>query len=239
MRSHARDPAFKELFTMKKILSAAMAVLLMLFPAACSRPEGQAPVDTEEPVTIPPITIPDEPDDRVFTDTTPYAERLESLFASNPVAPAEDFTYEVTDDGVTVTAYTGGDIVVVIPDTIEDKPVTAIGEKAFADMTGIKAVSVPDTVVSHQRVTLVQIFDYIAEMTVRQLTTLTVDDQQARAVALGGGMLCDLLLGQIIIKIGTQQVCCGFFVYNYIFTHKNGIFPSPRQNTRSFVAAVE
>ena len=133
---------------MKKILSAAMAVLLMLFPAACSRPEGQAPVDTEEPVTIPPITIPDEPDDRVFTDTTPYAERLESLFASNPTAPAEDFTYEVTDDGVTVTAYTGGDIVVVIPDTIEDKPVTAIGEKAFADMTGIKAVSVPDTVVS-------------------------------------------------------------------------------------------
>lgn len=133
---------------MKKILSAAMAVLLLLSLAACSRPEGQDPVDTEEPVTIPPITVPDEPDDRILTDTAPYAERLGGLFASNPVAPAEDFTFEVTDVGVTVTAYTGGEVVVVIPDTIEDKPVTAIGEKAFADMVGLKAVSVPDTVAS-------------------------------------------------------------------------------------------
>ena len=131
---------------MKKILSAAVAVLLLLSLAACSFPHENQSADTEEPVTIPPITIPDEPDDRVFTDTTPYAERLESLFASNPVAPAEDFTYEVADDGVTVTAYTGGDIVVVIPDTIEDQPVVAIGEGAFADKTGLKAVSVPDTV---------------------------------------------------------------------------------------------
>ena len=142
MRSHARDPAFKELFTMKKILSAAMAVLLMLFTVACSRPEGQAPVDTEEPVTIPPITVPDEPDDRTFTDTAPYAERLESLFASNPTAPVEDFTYEVTDDGVTVTAYTGGEVVVVIPDTIEDKPVTAIGYEAFRGCSQMTSISI-------------------------------------------------------------------------------------------------
>lgn len=133
---------------MRKFLSATLAVLLLLSLAACSRPEERDPADTEEPVTIPPITAPTEPDDRAFTDTTPYAERLEGLFASNPTAPAADFTYEVAEGGVTVTGYTGGEVVVVIPDTIEDKPVTAIGGKAFADMTGLKAVSVPDTVTS-------------------------------------------------------------------------------------------
>ena len=133
---------------MKKILSAAMAVLLLLSLAACSSTGGQDPVDTEEAVTIPPITVPTEPDDRVFTDTAPYAERLDSLFVSNPAAPAEDFTYEVGELGVTLTGYKGGEFVVVIPDTVEDKPVVAIGEGAFADMVSLKAVSVPDTVTS-------------------------------------------------------------------------------------------
>ncbi|MBQ3507547.1 MAG: leucine-rich repeat domain-containing protein [Clostridia bacterium] len=135
---------------MNKILSAAVAVLLLLtlILSACSRPQTQDPAETMEAIPIPPITVPDEPDDRTFTETAPYAERLNSLFASNLTAPAADFTYELADDGATITAYTGGEVVVVIPDSVEDKPVVAIGEKAFADKVGLKAISVPDTVKS-------------------------------------------------------------------------------------------
>ena len=133
---------------MKKILSAALAVLLMTAVLASCGSSGSEPADTEEPVTIPPVTVPTQPDHRVYTDLTPYADRLTLLFSNSHTSPAADFTYEVGEDGVTVTGYVGGEVVVVIPDTIEDKPVVAIAEGAFADMVGLKAVSVPDTVVS-------------------------------------------------------------------------------------------
>ncbi len=54
-------------------------------------------------------------------------------------SPVEDFEYEFTDGTVTITGYTGTDLEIVIPDTIEERPVTVIGEKAFSeyDMTSI------------------------------------------------------------------------------------------------------
>ncbi len=138
---------------MKKSLLAALAALLLLtLPlSACfgRRPHaGGDGADTDEVVTIPSVAIPAEPDDRTFTDLSDYAARPDALFKDNVPAPAEDFTYEVGEVGVTVTAYTGGELVVVIPDVIEDKPVVAIGEKAFENMANLKAVSVPDTVES-------------------------------------------------------------------------------------------
>lgn len=54
-------------------------------------------------------------------------------------SPVEDFEYEFNDGTVTITGYTGTDLEIVIPDTIEERPVTVIGEKAFQeyDMTSI------------------------------------------------------------------------------------------------------
>ncbi len=133
--------------------SAAAAMLslsLLLSMTACfNTPSVDTPEDTHpnEVVTLPPITIPDLTDNRTPTDISLYAERVESLFADSQPAPASDFTYEITEgDGVTVTGYTGGELIVVIPDTIEDTPVTAIAEKAFAGMGNLKAVSIPDSV---------------------------------------------------------------------------------------------
>ena len=135
---------------MKKSLAALAALLLLTLPlSACfGRPSTPDRTDTDEPVTIPPITVPTEPDDRTFTDTTAYTDRLETLFATSDPTPEEDFAYEPCEGGVRITAYKGGDSVVVIPDTLGDAPVVAIGEGAFADLAGIKAVSVPDSVVS-------------------------------------------------------------------------------------------
>ena len=133
---------------MKRSLCAALALLLLSLPLASCGGGKAEPVETQEPVTIPAITIPTEPDGREFTNLTAYTEELSMLFASAAPAPATDFTYEAGEDGVVITAYTGGEIVVVIPETVEDKPVTAVAEGAFAGMASLKAVSVPDTVTS-------------------------------------------------------------------------------------------
>ncbi len=54
-------------------------------------------------------------------------------------SPIEDFTYEILDGEAIITGYTGNDLEIVIPTTIEDTPVKKIGEKAFRDydMTSI------------------------------------------------------------------------------------------------------
>ena len=155
---------------MKKIpLAASLAALLLVtlpLSACFQSPSGTADTDTSEVVTIPPVTIPAEPDDRVPTDLAFYTNHLQILFAGATASPAEDFTYEISKDGtsVTITGYHGDaraestdadrtaeadvDIVVVIPDTIDGKAVTAIAEGAFADHAAIDAVSIPDSVTS-------------------------------------------------------------------------------------------
>lgn len=133
-------------------LSAVAAVMLLLSlvltMTGCpsSRPSSSDDPTIDGAVTIPPITPPDLTDNRKPTDTTPYAQRVESLFSENQPAPATDFTYEILEDGVRITGYIGGESVVIIPETVEDKPVTVIAERAFKGMGNLKAISVPDSV---------------------------------------------------------------------------------------------
>ena len=130
-------------------VAAMLALTTLLSLTACFGTPG-VDTDTEEEshevVTLPPITLPDLTDDRVVTDITEYTDRLEELFAGTAPAPAEDFTYETAEDGVTITGYIGGELILAIPDTVEDKPVTAIAESAFAGKGNLKAISVPDSV---------------------------------------------------------------------------------------------
>lgn len=60
-------------------------------------------------------------------------------------SPVEDFNYEFKDGEVTITGYTGTDLEIVIPNIIEERSVTVIGEKAFQeyDMT---SVIIPNTI---------------------------------------------------------------------------------------------
>ena len=62
--------------------------------------------------------------------------------------PASDFKYEynASINGIAITKYTGSSIKVRIPEKIEDKPVTGIGERAFAQ-SGIIEIYIPDKVV--------------------------------------------------------------------------------------------
>ena len=132
-----------------QIVAVLLGLSLLLSMVACAATDGGGSADTDgEGVTLPPVTIPDLTDERMPTDTASYVERLESLFATTAPVPAEDLTYEITDDGVTVTGYTGGELILVIPDTLEGKPVTAIAASAFKGMTTLKALCIPDTVTS-------------------------------------------------------------------------------------------
>ena len=133
---------------MKKIPLIALALLLATSLSACLTPPPAADgADTVgEAVTLPPIELPDLTDDRTFTDLTLYKEQLSGAFAETQPTPAEEFTYEMSEEGVTITGYTGGAVVLLIPDTIEDRPVVAIGEKAFENKATLRAVSIPDSV---------------------------------------------------------------------------------------------
>lgn len=62
-----------------------------------------------------------------------------------PWTPAEDFACMVTGEGqVSITGYTGSDDVVVVPGTIDGKPVTGICSGAFAGCTATQVILHPN-----------------------------------------------------------------------------------------------
>ncbi|MDR0444578.1 MAG: leucine-rich repeat domain-containing protein, partial [Treponema sp.] len=67
------------------------------------------------------------------------------VFAQTGAAPASDFAFTETATAVTITGYnkTGG--AVVIPERINNKPVTTIGQMAFMGKQ-LTAVTIPNTV---------------------------------------------------------------------------------------------
>ena len=141
----------KAAFRFGSAVAAMLALTTLLSLTACFHtPSTDTPEDsdTQEAVTLPPVTVPDLTDDRAPTDTAEYAERLDKLSEENSPAPAADFTYEITEEGVTVTGYNGGELILVIPDTVEDKPVTAIAANAFKGKGNLKAILIPDSVKS-------------------------------------------------------------------------------------------
>lgn len=57
-----------------------------------------------------------------------------------------DFKYSIDNNRATLTNYSGNDIYVDIPDSIEGYTVTAIGKNAFRDNTGLKNITIHDSV---------------------------------------------------------------------------------------------
>jgi len=60
------------------------------------------------------------------------------------------FRYTTSGGTVTITGYTGPGGDVVIPDTIDEKPVTTVGDRAFSGCTGLTSVTIGNSVTSHQ-----------------------------------------------------------------------------------------
>lgn len=62
------------------------------------------------------------------------------------VAAAEDFEYEDNGDEIELTKYIGDGGLVIIPDTIDNKPVAVIAENAFASNKYLLGIEIPDSV---------------------------------------------------------------------------------------------
>ncbi len=60
-------------------------------------------------------------------------------------SPAEDFSCEFNDGTVTITGYHGADLEIVVPDTINERPVTKIGYEAFSGYD-MKSIYIPKSV---------------------------------------------------------------------------------------------
>ena len=62
--------------------------------------------------------------------------------------PVSDFEFTIDGaDNVSITKYIGKSNVVIIPDSIQNKPVTQVGIHAFSH-TNVTSVEIPDTVTS-------------------------------------------------------------------------------------------
>ena len=77
--------------------------------------------------------------------TPPPRVDEDAQYADLPANPADDFQYEIVGDAVKITRFIGSATVVKIPDTIEDKPVTIIGQKSFSQSRDFTAVILPKT----------------------------------------------------------------------------------------------
>ena len=67
---------------------------------------------------------------------------------SAKAAQSGDFTYTANSTAVTITGYTGTGGAVTIPSSIEDLPVTSIGNNAFYLKAGLTSVTIPNSVTS-------------------------------------------------------------------------------------------
>lgn len=63
-------------------------------------------------------------------------------------APEELYTWIAADSKATITGYTGSESDIVIPETLNSLPVTAIGDSAFASNTTLTSVTIPQGVTS-------------------------------------------------------------------------------------------
>ncbi len=128
---------------MKKYVTIGLCLCLLLgvlSTTACGGGESNVGV-------VEAITLPDMTDDRQPTqDIGSFQELLDAAFEGVAVVPAEDLAYTIAEDGVTITGYHGEATKLILPDTIEGKPVTVIAEKAFSGKEKITHLSIPETV---------------------------------------------------------------------------------------------
>ena len=68
------------------------------------------------------------------------------VYADDNIKRAGDFSYYIENGEVVIERYHGSGGNVVIPNTIEGKPVTIIGQSAFEDCSSITGIKIPDSV---------------------------------------------------------------------------------------------
>ena len=140
--------------------------------------------------------------------TTEIAIPLEYLELGNKQIDLKDFEYSVGDDGVTITGYTGGSTDVVIPSSIEGRPVIAIGYKAFIG-NGLTSINIPDSV----RIIGDDAFCGFFRYDRNRLTNVTIPNS---VIAIGNSAFCCNYLTNVIIGNSVKTIGDGAFEQNHI-----------------------
>lgn len=124
----------------RKMICVSCLAALIATLAACQAPQEPAEVSvTTTAEAQAPVTTTTKAQAPVTTTTTTTAE-------TSPAVPdAPEFEVEASDDGVEIKSYNGGGGVVTIPEEIDGKKVTTIGQFAFSMRTDISEVIFPDT----------------------------------------------------------------------------------------------
>ena len=137
---------------MKRMFIVMLALLMTLSMAAC----GNGASDGDSDKTTKPAIDTTKPAGNHTTDPSETHPKLpvtgevtEELLRNHPVASGSDFTYSSSRKvrgGICIDSYTGSDDIVVIPATIDEKPVVEIAYYVFANDSHVRAVWVPDSV---------------------------------------------------------------------------------------------
>ena len=126
----------------KKLPALFLTLVLVLGMTAC----GGKTTDGTTGSTDNTVTAEEEDHKTQNTKVDPNSPITEEMLRNHAVAPAEDFTYDVEDDGIKIRSYTASDTVVVIPEEIEGKPVTGFYDYVFANNNPVRAVLIPESV---------------------------------------------------------------------------------------------
>ena len=71
------------------------------------------------------------------------------VMADEEVFKSRDYEYRVLEDGAAeITSYSGKDSVLKIPNTLDGKTVTSIGDEAFSGCRALTRIELPDSVTS-------------------------------------------------------------------------------------------
>ena len=123
----------------KKILAFIVASTVVLSAVGCGGENGDVTDTTKVESTIVSTNV-SEP-----AETTEQVAVTEEAEAFNEVlAKDADFAFSVVDGKATVVGFSGEANTVIIPDTYDGAPVTAIGDEAFSGFTGIKKLVIPE-----------------------------------------------------------------------------------------------
>lgn len=133
-------------------ISAIFAVTAFLIPSSSNPPrlsEDGAPQYMESTIS-PTETEAPVPSDPVQTEELPSTEAsavFDTEVQTQPTLPEIHFTYELSNEGVTITGIQDGSVSeFTIPDTLDGRVVTKIGKGAFLSNQTIKKVVLPDSV---------------------------------------------------------------------------------------------
>jgi len=133
---------------MKRLLVILLVLTMVLGCVACKSNTGgkdstSPPVTSSTPGNDDPNNGKDNESDK---DKKPTKDITMEDLLSHPESPESDFKCMEGKEGLVLLNYLGSDEVVVLPETIDGKPITSISKYTFANTDAIKAVRLSDSV---------------------------------------------------------------------------------------------